>query len=99
MRTPLVVSRLVPTSLLGLVLTMVDRRTRSAREISEMIRDHYQGLVFESEVRINVRLAEAPSFGKSIQQYSPSCVGARCYMSLAEEVLRRLKRNRKRMTG
>jgi chromosome partitioning protein len=55
--------------LLGLVLTLVDYRLRVTRELVEMVRGHYGDRVFRTEIRVNVRLAEAPSFGQPIFAY------------------------------
>ncbi len=50
----------------GLLLTQVDYRTKVAREIVAMIREHYKDQVFKTEIPVNIRLAEAPSFGQTI---------------------------------
>lgn len=78
-------------ALLGIVLTAVDYRTRAAVEIADMIRGHFGGKVFRAEIRINTRLAEAPSFGRSIFQYDPHSTGAAAYTALADEVTHRAK--------
>jgi chromosome partitioning protein len=77
--------------LLGLVLTMVDRRTRAAGEIINMIREHYGKKVFEREINMNVRLSEAPSFGQPIFQYDPASTGAAAYGDLTDEIIKRSK--------
>lgn len=74
-------------SLLGLVLTLVDYRTKVSSEIVDMIRGHYKNLVFETEIRVNVRLTECPSFGKTIFDYDPKSPGALAYQQLTQEVL------------
>jgi chromosome partitioning protein len=81
-------------SLLGLLLTMVDYRNRAASEIVQMIRGHYQDLVFRTEIRQNVRLTESPSFGKTIFEYARSSPGAQAYRQLADEVLGRVKKGK-----
>ena len=78
--------------LLGFVLMMVDRRLRLTAEASGMLRGHYGQLVFQTEIPINVKLAEAPGFGKTVFQYSARARGARAYKELAAEVLRRSRR-------
>ena len=78
--------------LLGLVLTMVDYRTRSATEIVGMIRDHYGADVFQAEVRVNVRLTEAPSFGRTIFEHDRTSSAATAYADLADEVLKRCRK-------
>ena len=77
--------------LLGLLLTMADYRNRVTGELVQMIRDHYGDAVFKTEVRVNVRLAEAPSFGQTVFEYDPASSGADAYHQLAAEVLRRCR--------
>lgn len=74
-------------SLLGLVLTQVDYRTKVSSEIIDMIRGHYKNLVFDTEIRVNVRLTECPSFGKSIFDYDAKSPGALAYQQLTQEIL------------
>lgn len=83
----------VPASgtLLGVALTIVDARMKAAVEISEMIRGHYKGLVFTTEVRVSARLAEAPSFGQTIFEYAPSSSAADAHQRMAGEFLQRIK--------
>jgi len=76
--------------MLGILLTQVDRRSRATKEIIEVIRKHYKTVVFETEVPINTRLSEAPSFGKSIFQHDYTSSGAIAYQALAKEVLTKL---------
>jgi len=75
---------------LGILLTLCDNRLNVTEEIGGMIRKHYGRLVFKTEVRVNVCLKEAPSFGKTIFDYDASSVGAECYRELTKEVLRRV---------
>ena len=77
---------------LGLVLTMVDYRAKVTNELVEMIRGHYQDLVLDTEIRGNVRLAEAPSFGKPIFAYDAKSSGALAYDQLSQEVLHRCRK-------
>jgi chromosome partitioning protein len=81
----------VSARLLGLLLTLVDYRTKAAGELVEMIRGHYGDCVFKAEVRVNVKLAEAPSYGKTIFEYDQTSTGADAYRQLAAEVLRRCR--------
>ena len=81
--------------LLGIVLTLVDSRTKAARDVIERIQGQYGSLVFTTQIRINVRLAEAPAFGKSIFAYDATATGADAYRSLADEVLARCQQARK----
>ena len=77
------------TELLGLLLTLVDYRTNVAREIVSMIRGHYEDQVFKTEIPVNIRLAEAPSFGQTIFDYAKKSSGAVAYQRLADEFLER----------
>jgi len=100
LRTIEVVSRRLNAGLRlsGVVLCMYDSNTRLAAEVSTDIDEFFQASkggreffrnaqFFETRVRRNIRLAEAPSFGKSIFQYAPSSNGAIDYQSLADEVI------------
>jgi chromosome partitioning protein len=78
--------------LLGLVLTLVDYRLRVTREIVDLIRGQYGDQVFRTEIRVNVRLAEAPSFGQPIFVYDPASTGAEAYRRLTMEVLQRCRK-------
>jgi chromosome partitioning protein len=75
--------------LMGLLLTMVDYRTRLTRRSVDQIRQEYGPQVFAIEVRTNTRLAEAPEQGMSIFQYDPKAKGAEAYRLLADEYLLR----------
>lgn len=77
-------------SVLGILLTMYDSRTNLSRQVEENVREHFGGLVFESVIPRNVRLAEAPSHGQPIFEYAPTSQGAIAYAALAEEVLNRV---------
>lgn len=79
----------IDVKILGIVPTIVDYRKSATRESLELLRGTFSGLVTETEIRINVRLEEAPSHGKTIFEYDPRSVGAKCYRRLAEEVLKR----------
>ena len=80
-----------PGELLGIVPTMVDYRNRLTGEVLQMLRQHFGKLVTQTEVRINVRLAEASSFGQSIFDYDKKCQGAINYLALAKEVRKRCR--------
>jgi len=80
-----------PPHPLGIVLTMVDYRTRTTHENVGRVRGRFGGLVFAVEIRINVRLAEAPGAGEPIFSFDPSSTGARAYALLAEEFLLRAR--------
>ncbi len=72
--------------LLGVLLTMYDKRTVLSRQVEEETKKHFPGKVFETIVPRNIRLAEAPSFGKSIFSYDFLGKGASAYKNLAKEV-------------
>lgn len=76
--------------LLGLLMTMVDYRARVTRQQIDQLRELYGKDVFAVEIRVNIRLAEAPSFGQSIFDYAPASSGAQAYELLAEEIMLRL---------
>lgn len=71
----------------GVLLTMHDGRTNLSRQIVEDVRNHFPGRVFETMIPRNVRLSEAPSFGKPISLYDAACSGARSYAELSREVM------------
>ena len=73
----------------GVVATMWDERTNLSRQVLEEIRTHFGALVFQSVVPRNVRLAEAPSFGKPILLYDVKSKGAEAYLGIARELLKR----------
>jgi chromosome partitioning protein len=81
--------------IMGALLTMFDRRIRLSRQVVREVRDHFPGPVFESIVPRSVRLAEAPSFGKSILHFDSFSKGARAYKNLAREVIERDRQERK----
>jgi chromosome partitioning protein len=85
----------VTAQMLGLVPTLVDRRMRVTQEVLEMLRAHYASQVFRTEIPGSVRVAEAPSHGKTIFDYAPSSPGAVAYKHLAEEVLQRARNTMK----
>ena len=74
-------------SIEGLLLTMFDERTNLSTAVAKDLRDFYGPKVFKTVIPRNVRLAEAPSFGKPILSYDPKSKGAESYKQLAEEVL------------
>lgn len=80
-------------TLLGILLTLVDYRTRATRDVIELLRQNYQEHVLTTEIRTNTRLAEAPSFGKTIFQHDPTSTGAHAYHALADEVIHRSASN------
>lgn len=75
--------------LIGVALTMFDRRNRLTDEVSEEVREVLGGLVFDTVIPRNVRLSEAPSHGLPALVYDHSCVGSRAYIALARELIGR----------
>jgi len=75
----------------GVLLTMYDTRLNLSRQVASEAREYFGGQVFETVVPRNVRLAEAPSFGKPIILYDVASVGAQAYMNVAKELLNRRK--------
>ncbi len=73
----------------GLLRTMVDPRINLSNEVSDQLIAHFNDKVFRTVVPRNVRLAEAPSFGRPVLYHDKSSRGALAYLALAGEVLRR----------
>src|SRR5690606_37639470 len=73
----------------GIVVTMADQRNNLCREVERQARAVFGAEVFETVIPRNVRLGEAPSYGKSIVEYDPRSAGAHAYLDLAGELLRR----------
>jgi chromosome partitioning protein len=76
-------------TVLGLILTMHDGRTRLARDVEREVREHFPSLVFDTVVPRNVRLGEAPSFGLPVLRHAPHSAGSAAYLKLAKEVAAR----------
>ena len=86
----LVRSRLNPRLALGgVILTMVDRRTRLAADVSDEVRRHFGDLVFRASVPRSVRVAEAPSHGLPVTAYDRTSAGADAYWKVAMELVGR----------
>jgi len=73
----------------GLVLTMFDRRSALSGQVANDVRAHFGDKVYESVIPRNVRVAEAPSFGKPALIYDLKCAGSQAYLRLAREVVKR----------
>jgi chromosome partitioning protein len=71
----------------GILFTMYDSRTRLANEVVQQVTRYFKEKVFRTIIPRNIRLGEAPSYGKSIFEYDPDCIGALSYRKLAEEVM------------
>jgi chromosome partitioning protein len=76
----------------GVVLTMYDSRLNLSRQVAADAREYFGNKVFQSVIPRNVRLAEAPSFGKPIILYDVASVGAQSYMEVARELIERTKK-------
>lgn len=76
--------------LLGVVLTMYDKRTTLSEQVMQELKKHFADKLFKTVVPRNVRLAEAPSFGKTIFEHDRWSKGARAYKQLAKEVMQRV---------
>ena len=75
----------------GLLLTMFDSRLRLSNQVVEEVRKHFGKMVFKTIIQRNIRLSEAPSLGESIIDYDATCKGAKKYLSLANEIIKRKK--------
>ena len=73
----------------GFVLTMYDERTNLGRQVGDDLRQHFKDEVYRTVIPRNVRLGEAPSFGKPVLAYDVKSKGAEAYLSLAREFLKR----------
>ena len=75
-------------SLQGVVLTMYDRRNNLSDQVASDVREHFGDKVYETLIPRNVRVSEAPSFGKPVLLYDLNCAGSQAYIALAKEILR-----------
>ena len=73
----------------GLLLTMYDARLRLSNQVVEEVKKHFDTMVFKTIIQRNIRLSEAPSYGENIIEYDATSKGAKNYLSLAEEVLKK----------
>ncbi len=73
----------------GVLLTMYDARLNLSRQVADEAKEYFGARMFTTAIPRNVRLAEAPSFGKPILLYDIGSVGAQSYLSVAEELIRR----------
>lgn len=84
----LVKKNLNPTLLIGgVLLTMYDSRTKLSKEVATEVQNFFKSKVFSTIIPRNVRLSEAPSHGKPIEEYDPNSYGAQAYKKLADELL------------
>lgn len=73
--------------ILGAVITMFDMRNRLSRDVLDELYQYFPGKIFRSVIPRSIRLAEAPSFGKTVVEYEPDSKGAKAYERLAREIL------------
>ncbi|NVK25711.1 MAG: ParA family protein [Gammaproteobacteria bacterium] len=78
----------------GILRTMYDPRNRLANDVSEQLKHHFGEKVYRTVIPRNVRLAEAPSFGAPVMYYDKSSSGAKAYLALAGEILRRSEKTK-----
>ncbi len=76
----------------GVLLTLFDSRTNLSVQIAQEIKRYFPKKVFSTTIPRNVRLAEAPSHGKPIMEYDKHSRGSDCYMKLAEEIIKKVKK-------
>lgn len=76
-------------NLLGVVITMYDKRTLLSKQVEDELSKHFPGKIFEAIIPRSIRLAEAPSYGKSILEYNEYSKGAEAYKKLAEEIIKK----------
>lgn len=73
----------------GMLLTMYDSRVNLSKQVFDEVKKHFKKLVFKTLIHRNVSLSEAPSYGKSVLSYSINSKGAKNYIDLATEVLKK----------
>ena len=75
--------------LMGIVLTMFDKRNNLSNQVSDNVREHFGDKVYDTVIPRNVRISEAPSFGLPAIVYDMNCSGSQAYIQLAKEILKR----------
>ena len=80
-------------SIEGFVLTMYDARVRLSNQVAQEVNKHFDTMLFDTYIQQNVKLAEAPSFGKPVILYDAECRGAINYLALASELLQKQSKN------
>lgn len=73
----------------GIVLTMYDQRNNLSNAVATDVREYFGDVVYQTMIPRNVRISEAPSYGKPVLLYDTACAGSQAYIHLASEVLRR----------
>ncbi len=82
----------------GVVLTMYDKRNNLSAQVAADVREHFGDKVYDTVIPRNVRVSEAPSFGKPVLLYDLQCSGAQAYLKLAKEVVRQERRGAEALT-
>lgn len=80
-------------SVLGVLRVLVDERRQLTKEAYQFIEDNFRIKVFKNHIRLNVKAAEAPSYGVSILEYAPNCNAAKDYIAFADEFLQVVHHN------
>ncbi|EJW13065.1 Chromosome (plasmid) partitioning protein ParA / Sporulation initiation inhibitor protein Soj [Rhodovulum sp. PH10] len=83
----------------GVVLTMYDARNNLSAQVVADVRDYMGGKVYNTVIPRNVRVSEAPSYGKPVLVYDLKCAGSEAYLRLATEVIQREKELTERLAG
>ncbi len=83
----------------GLVLTMYDRRNALSGQVAADVRAHFGDKVYDSVIPRNVRVSEAPSFGKPVLIYDLKCTGSQAYLKLARELVARERQRRQALAA
>ena len=78
----------------GVVLTMYDKRNSLSEQVARDVRAHFGDTVYATVIPRNVRVSEAPSFGKPVLVYDLKCAGSQAYLKLAREVVLRERKRR-----
>ncbi len=78
----------------GVVLTMFDARNNLSGQVEADVREHFGDQVYKTLIPRNVRVSEAPSFGKPVLLYDLNCTGSQAYIALAKEIVQQEKRQR-----
>ena len=72
----------------GAIMTMYDPRLKLAEQVIEEVKNYFSEKVYKTIIPRNVRLSEAPSYGKPIMEYDPDCKGAEAYNNFTREVIK-----------